>query len=139
MKKLILAMFVFLLFGSSFANAENVFYCTSELATGIFKDKKTGEWKHNSFKPERLTIKFKNNYTKLAGLTFGVLWNCHRPYSLLSVTNNLLVCYNGENNGKVFQFNKKNLRFLHADIATTGYLENGSDTNTIEGGTCQKF
>ena len=138
MKKLILAIAVLILFGSSLANAEQVYYCTSEIATGILKDKKTGEWKHNSFKPERLTIKFKNNYTKLAGLTFSVIWNCHRPFPLLSVTKNLLVCYNGDNNGKVFQFNKKNLRFLYADIATTGYLENRYDPNDISAGTCQK-
>ena len=49
MKKLIFTISAFLFVGSSFANAEQVYYCVDKLVTGISRDKKTGEWKMPNF------------------------------------------------------------------------------------------
>ena len=85
MKKLILAISVFLLFGSSLANAENIYYCASKpnLATGIDKDNKTGEWFRNGFSVSRFTIKFNDDYTILNGLSEEISWNCSK--TILSI------------------------------------------------------
>ena len=45
MTKLLIAILVLLFMGIPFANAEQVYYCASELATGIIKDEKTGNWR----------------------------------------------------------------------------------------------
>ena len=52
MTKLLIAISVLLFVGSSFANAEQVYYCASELATGIVKDEKSGEFITNTFKEQ---------------------------------------------------------------------------------------
>ena len=55
MTKLLITISVLLFLGSPFANAEQVYYCASELATGIVKDEKTGKWKEMGFNQERYT------------------------------------------------------------------------------------
>ena len=77
MKKLILAISGFIFFGSSYANVENVYYCASEIATGMHLEQ--GEWKTNDFKLKRWTIKFNDGYTELDGLLGGRM-KCHTPY-----------------------------------------------------------
>ena len=52
MKKLILAISVFILFGSSYANAEKIYYCMDELATGL-KKFNSGVWKSGPFQEQR--------------------------------------------------------------------------------------
>ena len=138
MKKLILAISVFILFGSPFANAEHVYYCASELATGISKDKKTGRWKEVYFEKVRYTIKFNEDYSKLNGLD-RIEWNCFQAYTYEASLKNLRVCYRKDNNGELFQFDTNSLRFLFNSTSTTGFLENDYSTNAIYAGTCQKF
>ena len=142
MKKLILAISVFLLFGSSFVNAENVYYCATKpkLATGIDIDKKTGKWFRNGFSVSRYTIKFNDDYTKLESKDVFT-GNCFRPLPELPGTKTYVVCYDKNNTGNVFQFDTKTLRFLFVQASIYGFLDNSkdSDTNAIFPGTCQKF
>ena len=135
MKKLILAISVFLLFGSSFANAEQVYYCASELNAGIIKDQKTGKWRKGNFEDERYTLKFNDDYTKLDGLS-AVHFNCFIPFGSM---NTMRVCYGNFNGGELFQFDKNTLRFFMLHGSIYGYLDNGVDDNWITGGTCEKF
>ena len=136
MKKLILAISVFLLFGSSFANAEQVYYCLDELATGFIKD---GVWQSGEFKQQRHTIKFNDDHTELTGLGGKSAWKCKKAYRDYSKTER--VCYPTYHNGELFQFDIKTLRYLYSNTPITGYVRNyrDSDTNVIEVGTCQKF
>ena len=142
MKKLILAISVFLLFGSSFANAEQVYYCASELATGIVKDEKKGKWRTNKFVSIRWTIQFNDGYTKMDGLETGTM-KCHTPYEFL--VEGIIVCNHRHDFGPVFLLNKNNLRFSYASISAFGYIgviidsAIEPDTNRINAGTCQKF
>ena len=135
MTKLIIAISVLLFVGSPFANAEQVYYCASELNSGILEDKKTGKWKIGKFKEERLTIKFNGDYTKLDGLSHSQM-NCFIPFG---DENTKRVCYGKFNGGEVFQFDKNTLRFLMLHGSIYGYLDNGVDDNWITGGTCEKF
>ena len=139
MGKNIIALILLLLAISPFANAENVYYCATELNVGIEKNKKTGLWQSILFPPQRYTIKFNSDYSKLEGIKKDFIYNCYRPYPSVPDTLNLLVCYDTFNAGTLFQFDKKTLRYLYAFLGTTGYLENTNDTNNMEGGTCQKF
>ena len=136
MKKFILAISVFILFGSPSANAEQVYYCASELATGLIKDKKTGKWSETSFQKQRYTIKFNDDYTKVEGLTSASFY-CKKPlFDEIHLT-----CYQKYDSGDMLVFNKDNLRFLYVYGNSSGYLFNksNSDTNTMNAGTCQKF
>ena len=150
MTKLLIAISVFLFVGSPFANAEQVYYCASELATGIKKDEKTGEWKRMGFTEKRYTIKFYDDHTKLEGVDdYNGTWNCFKPYmeELIDsegdtpVIENMIVCYSKLNSGDVFSFDYNNLRFFHSWTPVTGYLHNtkNADTNSMYAGTCQKF
>ena len=79
MTKLLIAISFLLFVGSPFANAEQVYYCTSELNVGILKDGNTGKWRKGNFTEERYTIKFNDDYTKLDGLDKST-WYCLKPY-----------------------------------------------------------
>jgi len=140
MKKLILAISVFILFGSSLANAEQVYYCMDELATG-FKKINSSVWKSGAFKEQRHTVKFNDDHTKLIGLSGKLAWDCKTPWIGLSKHSTERVCYPPSHNGELFQFNFKTLRFLYVNTPITGYVHNygNSDSNAIEVGTCQKF
>ena len=68
MKKLLILTLLGVLFvpmnGS--ARADEVLYCQSEVATGLYKD--DGIWKSSTFKKERYTIKFSSDYTLMRGI-----------------------------------------------------------------------
>ena len=94
-----IALIILLLAISPFANAEQVYYCTSEFSIGIKKDKKIGKWKSTGFEVQRYTIKFNDYYTKLDGVD-DYTWNCVKPYSWVSEdSKNMIVCYQPKNNG----------------------------------------
>jgi hypothetical protein len=135
MTKLLIAISFLFLVGISFANAEQVYYCAEKITNGIRKDKKTGEWERNGFRPDRHTIKFNDDYTKLDGLSHTQM-NCFIPFG---DENTKRVCYGNFNGGELFQFDKNTLRFFMLHGSIYGYLDNGGDDNWITGGTCEKF
>ena len=139
MTKLLIAILVLLFMGIPFANAEQVYYCTSELATGIIKDEKTGKWKESSFESQRLTIKFNDDYSKLDGMDdYSGSWKCQT--SAESTTHQgILLCSANLLTGFNFSFETKTLRFLLSLTRVHGYVNNGDDTNVIIAGTCKKF
>ena len=94
MTKLLIAISFLLFVGSPFANAEQVYYCTTELNTGIIKDKKTGKWRKGNFGQERYTIKFNDDYTKLDGVENGTM-KCHTPYQ--GIVKGIIVCNDRHN------------------------------------------
>jgi len=122
--------------GSPFVNAEQVYYCAEKITNGIKKNKKTGEWKRTAFMPERHTIKFNGDYTKLDGLLQSE-YNCLKPYRGYKDT--LIVCYENDNTGGFFSFDKEKLRFLLLRGSLFGYVSNEGDDNWITAGTCKKF
>jgi len=140
MTKLIITISFLLFVGSPFANAEQVYYCTSELATGIMKDKKTGEWESKRFELERYTIKFNYDFTKLDGIG-NLPFGCLRSYPGIPEAINFITCYSKLDTGDIFLFDKQTHRFFYVYGNVAGYLRNkkNSDTNTIYAGTCQKF
>ena len=118
----------------SAANAEQVFYCSSELATGIIK--KNGEWRTAPFKPERYTVKFNSDYTKVEGFHDSAdPYNCHVPFSFSS---GLLSC-SGEFD--FLLFDREKLRFTLFEGSPGGYTFDSDkpDTVTMEAGTCEAF
>jgi hypothetical protein len=142
MTKLLIAISFLFLVGIPFANAEQVYYCASELATGIVKDEKTGKWKEMGFNQERYTIKFNDDYTSLDGID-KTTWSCVAPFANSSqpILKNRFVCYDSHDFGLVFTFDKQTHRFFYMNGTIFGYLHNekDSDTNSIYAGTCQKF
>jgi len=145
MKKHLIAICALLLAGSSLLHAEQVYDCAAEAAVGI--DKRGGKWMGGSFKKSRHTLKFNEDYTVLE--TGGNKYMCSKVYlGKLSKYQHSVICYSASSargelinyhDGVFFMFNKKILRFLHVSAQPSGYLMETGDTNTIEGGTCEKF
>tara|TARA_Y100001970_G_C14235947_1_gene861780 strand:+ start:2488 stop:2973 length:486 start_codon:yes stop_codon:yes gene_type:complete len=133
-KKTFLLLIVFSFFSLS-AESENVFYCTSELATGFVKENNV--WKTNDFELERWTIKFNSDYTKAEGLTAKPM-NCQISYSFKP---NMIFCVHDWGSHESLIFNKKDLRFELSISSSGGYIENSPnpDTSSFYAGRCQKF
>ena len=132
MTRLILA--IALLFSTP-AWAEEVLYCQSELATGLYKE--NGRWQTANFTLECYTVKFNDDYSVMSGLTMGGV-RCHKPYSTFPE----IVCNDTikkRDVGRTFNYNPKTNRFIYTIVGTSGYIMNTSDTDVIYAGTCQKF
>ena len=138
MIKLIFAISVFLFLGSPFANAEQVYYCASELNAGIIKDKKTGKWRKGNFAEERYTIKFNDEYTSLRGLHKGMPWTCIKPYQ--GIFPDALTCIDKNNNGDFFSFDRKGLIFVLGRGSVNGFLFPIAKTEVeLIAGDCESF
>ena len=142
MTKLLITISILLFFGIPFANAEQVYYCSSEISTGIDKDKKTGIWGQYEFRPKRYTIKFSSDFSKLSGVDpMGGFMLCKTPHNNLKKYNHLVVCYNIADVGFVFMFDRITKRFTFSSVGILGYLSNLKEhaTDNLYAGTCQKF
>ena len=122
---------------STILKAENVLYCESELATGLFKEGNT--YRESSFIKERLTIKFNKDYTRLDSNNFGdsIYMNCSLRFK--HVRPNTVFCVAPEYVPDIFIYNKITKRFLLTKISSGGYVNNLGDTDIIYAGSCQKF
>ena len=140
MTKFLIAISFLLFVGSPFANAEQVYYCTSEFSIGIKKDKKIGKWKSTGFEVQRYTIKFSYDFSKLNGLD-KTNWTCKTPYPLWDKYDHIVVCYQEHDAGSVFMFDSRTNRFTYGNINIFGYLGaiKDPDSDAIVAGTCQKF
>ena len=140
MTKLIITISFLLFVGSPFANTEQVYYCSSEVATGILKDRKTGKWKETNFNPQRYTIKFSYDFSKLNGLD-KTNWTCKTPYPFWDKYDHIVVCYHEHDVGNVFLFDSRTNRFTFGSVSIFGYLgaTKDPDADAIVAGTCQKF
>ena len=139
MTKLLIAISFLLFVGSPFANAENIYYCASELSTGFWYNKSNDTWEITSFKQKRLTLKFRENYTKLDGVNdYMGTWNCHRPHHKFT---SWVICNDRLMIGNIFSFNIDDYRFLLSTANGSGYNSNAKDpdSESMYGGTCKKF
>ena len=131
MKKLLLLLFSLMLSFNSFS--EEVFYCTTELSTGFIK--KNGVWKTSKFKPDRYTIKFNDDYSKLSGLqTFYHFCQQSRTWDESSP----IVC-SPSGGMETFIFKKDLKRFIYMSSTYQGYIDDTNFTNHMEAGTCESF
>ena len=131
--------FFVLVIGLSFSGvlkAENVLYCQSELATGFINKEK--KWVETGFNPQRFTIKFNDEFSKLDGLesrAFECAWAYADP------KREFVSCISHWRNGMFFNYNTVTKRFIYAQTTLFGYVLNDSepDTNAIFAGDCKKF
>ena len=133
MKKLLILMLLGVLFvpmnGS--AKADEVLYCQSELATGLWKD--NGTWQTTSgIENIRLTIKVVGDFESIVGIFNDTAYSCRFP----NITAPSKVAFS-HNNGRTFFYDEWTKRFLlsHANIFT--YLADQSPV--FFAGTCEKF
>ena len=123
---------------SVYVQAEVVLYCQSELATGIFQDKQTGQWMTGPFEKKRYTIKFNDDYTSVTGLFANVQFPCAPAASYKP---GRIVC--SKPSGPTFIYDKLTRRFLNSTASAYSYIGKAdvynTDTAEIYAGTCQKF
>ena len=132
MKKLLILTLLGVLFvpmnGS--AKADEVLYCQSDLATGLYPD--NGTWRTGTFENNRYTIKVSGDFEKIVGLLGDFQFECAIPEALIP---NKVLCQSFP--GGTFVYDKSSKRFLYSVVNTHTYL--GTDTPAIFAGTCQKF
>jgi hypothetical protein len=138
--KNILILLMSVSFFSVSAKAEEVFYCTSELATGYFF--KDGSWRTGTFEPKRWTLKFNADYTRAEGFTHGPM-NCTAPYS---TTPHVIFCVHNWGSHDVLIFNKTSKDFEFSNVSVGGYAAlqapnaiGDPDSTGLFAGSCQKF
>ena len=127
------AMAIFTMLFAQTAIANDVLYCTSELATGIVKKK--GSWVESSFKPERFTIKFADDFSSVNHPVLDGIMKCHTP---LSFKPELIECSGFFHS---LSFNKESMRFVFFVGSSGGYVYDlpDSDTESLYAGTCERF
>ena len=123
---------------STILKAEDVFYCTSELATGLAK--KGNTYRESGIIKERFTIKFNKDYTILEGAHLGgtskpMDCSLRFKYSLPST----IFCVAREYVPNIFMYDKTTKRFLLTSLSSGGYIRGEGDTDVIYAGSCQKF
>ncbi len=132
MKKLLILMLLGVLFvpmnGS--AKADEVLYCQSEFATGLYPE--NGTWETSNFNKRRFTVKVIGDFEKVIGLDRDKEFECHYPYNWNSIA---IVCHYKA--GETFIYDKARKRFVYSLVSTTTYLQ--PDTPIMYAGTCEKF
>jgi len=135
MKKLLVLILSLGFLLTTSAMAETVLYCQSELATGISKS--SGTWKEGSFKKERFTIKFYDDYSRLKGLDPSPGMECRASFTS---SPHLIFCVDRKYNHSTFRYNKKTKRFVHYFNPFEGYVgKDDIDNDIIYAGTCKIF
>ena len=139
MTKLLIAISFLIFVGSPFVNAEQVYYCTAELATGFYKDKKTRKWGQANFQKERYTIKFNDDYTSLEGILDRNPWVCKKPYFGV-MYEGALTCFDTNDNGDFFSFDRGTQVFVLMIGSVDGFLFPILKQETkLIAGDCKKF
>ena len=129
------AMVVFTMLFAQTAVANDIFYCTSEFATGIAKQ--NNGWRTADFELESFTIEFADDFSSVSNPEFrDRTMECQilSPEGTRSIQ-----CLD---NFQTFIFNEESMRFLHFYGSPTGYVENPDlrpNTNSLEAGICEKF
>ena len=118
----------------SLAISETVFYCSTELATGIAKH--NGQWRTGSFKKHRFTLKVDGDWKSVVlkgGLESYAKCKRRWPHK-----KNYIVCNNTDD---IFHFNIQTNKFLLVDTSPITYTtsEDGSDTSQLYVGKCETF
>tara|TARA_B100000787_G_scaffold130363_1_gene99280 strand:+ start:135 stop:542 length:408 start_codon:yes stop_codon:yes gene_type:complete len=135
MKKLLLLLISFGFLIAPSVKAEIVLYCQSELETGFFKE--NGSWKVSEFHPQRLTIKFNDDYSILYGLSTDFICSQAYPHAP-----NSIACLDKYKSGRSFLFNKEKKRYVFSSISLNGGYELNtptSDTENLYAGRCKTF
>ena len=117
---------------TTLAKAETVLYCQNELATGLFKE--DGSWKTGNFSLARYTIKFNEDFSSIDGLIKGK-GKCSAPFP--NTEPDLLHCRTSYGL-ETFVYHKQKKRYTYFTI-NLAYAIDGSDTSSIEAGTCKSF
>lgn len=142
----LLMLLILFLFPLKQATAETVLYCQSELATGIFEE--NGKYDTSKFQPERYTVKVVGDFSEI--FIKNRIYDC-RPSFGSSYKPHLITCFhtaklsdsgNRVDYGgmpEVFFYNRELKRFIFANLSTSGYGSNDTDTDVLFAGKCETF
>ena len=126
---------------SPLSYAEEVYYCSDELSTGIVFDK--GKWLEGSIIRERRTIIFNDDRSSVKGFvkdqSTGTL-QCSEVYKLIGILG-VLTCINDFQN-HVLQINMTTMRYTFSTQAPFSYQKGkneSGDPSFISAGTCVGF
>jgi len=131
-KKLLVTL-VCLIGASQSLYAEEVLYCTSEVAAAFIKNER---WTETKLDQKRFTIRLSDGLHKVEGLGEGE-YNCN-----MIPASGTLVCTNQSDIGQ-FIYLPRLERFLFFKASEFGYVFNMAggvaDTDNLYAGTCKKF
>jgi hypothetical protein len=137
MNKLFFTLFILAISFSSFGG--EIYHCSSEIKTGIYKDK--GVWKTGKFADSRHIINFNDDST-LSGLAD---WDFSCKKIRLPVSKNGESAFVYETvcvdpfKGESFSFEETSMRYVYVSSPGSGYLHNMDWTGHLEAGFCKNF
>jgi hypothetical protein len=117
--------------------AETVMYCSTELATGFYRDKDNGSWGVSRFNEKRYTIKFDEAFSKAQGISPLDTFQCEPRMN----KEHMIICSSGLNDGESFGLNRNTGRFFYSNANIYGFISDKADVDTdvLSAGTCTKF
>ena len=142
------------------AVAEQVYYCSSELATGITKDVRTGQWKTGPFQNIRFTMKFgemtkgddmsQNRDLVVSMNGYQVNFICfHEPDADLykcvgTISTSIAKFFADAPNPNATMLRSQSLttdlkRFEYYAGSPFGFVKEGGDNASLYAGTCETF
>ena len=118
----------------SLAISETVFYCSTELATGITKS--DGKWRTALFEEVRFTLKVDGDWRSI--VMKGRIKSFAKCKRRWTHQNHSILCISTDD---IFHFNIQNNKFLFADLSPESYTSSkgNSDTSQLYAGKCEKF
>jgi hypothetical protein len=142
MKRLLLALMII----SPLSYAENAYYCTDELSTGIVFDK--GKWREGSITKERRTIIFNDDRSSVKGVLADggptETLQCSEVYEKLYKLTGIpqvLTCIDDVQN-HVLQINMKTMRYTlshQSPFSYQGGVYRDADPSWVAAGKCVGF
>lgn len=142
MKRLLLLITLFLV--SPHIWAEEVFYCTDEIATGTFFDRSKNQWIVTKFKNQRRTVKFNKDRSSVVGFEEG------RPPLICetffdTIHSHLITCQPEQYRDSQLLINMKSMRYEFLAPSIYGYQDDQTDEDrtydntTLYAGKCEGF
>lgn len=124
-----------------------VYYCTSELATGITQDKQTEQWQTSGFKQVRFMLEgdFSAADVRAQVSMQGHKWQfkCDRTLGSGAPKFFTCTCVDFENSGtawpSVFVINLELMRYEYSHMSVASYARPLGDNSSLHAGTCETF
>jgi hypothetical protein len=128
--KIIFTIFILIMLPLKSLLAENVLYCSGEIATGFVKQNNV--YKEGLLNTHRYTVKVLGDFE---GIKIHLI-TCYHQTATTSDGTKVEI----PGLPYVFLYNKRDRRFLYFQASSGGYIDNeADDTDSFEGGKCQNF
>ena len=136
-RALITAITTAIICSAAAAKADQILYCTDELATGFIKE--NGGWRITNFTLDRFTLKVEGDFEAL--IYDGDKYSCVYDWRIV-VDEWRIVCNHDIFKSSSITMDKDSLRYVLTNTFGFGFASSKldrPDTDSIHAGTCETF